>query len=269
MVIRHRTIAAVLTAAVATIFLSSAESPAHAQESSAEARFSQTLQGIENAKLALVQKEAYVERQSQQIESLRTQINSVSGVAATIEPMLAKMVASIESEIKADIPFRIGERLARLDKLRADVEDPAVRVGEKMRSALRIYDIEVGYGNSLEAYKGNHPVAERSASRYAACEADQSSAACGLTEDMQEALASGASLRDLRDDILDGDYLRYGRLALSYLNHDGSEGYRYDVPSKEWVELNAGQIIELRRGLRTARGEAAPAVVNAPVYITN
>ena len=269
MVIKHRAISAVLTAGISTIYLAATSTFASAQSSDAEARYGQTLQSIENVKLSLLQKEAYVERQSQAIANLRSQIQSVGGIADTVGPMLAEMVASIENEINSDIPFKIGERLARLDKLKADVEDPDVRVGEKMRSALRIYDIEVAYGNSLEAYQGNHPLVDKAGSRYAACEADQSSAVCGLTDDMSESLEAGATLRDLRDSITDGDYLRYGRLALSYLQHDGSEGYRYDVPSKEWVKLNAGQVIELRRGLRTARGEAAPAVVNAPVYITN
>jgi len=57
-------------------------------------------------------------------------------------------------------------------------------------------------------------------------------------------------------------------LALAYQQFDGSVTMRYDPETKEWVELTSGQALEVESGLRTARGEAAPSVVNAPVYTT-
>ena len=86
---------------------------------------------------------------------------------------------------------------------------------------------------------------------------------------MTEKLEAGATLRDIRNEVFDGSYLRYGRLALAYQQFDGSVTMRYDPETKEWVELTSGQALEVESGLRTARGEAAPSVVNAPVYISN
>lgn len=264
MVIKHRTIATIFGASL--IALSSAVAVS-AQTADAEVRYAALLEQIDNLKLTIAQREVYLATQQEKIDSLNAQIEKSGDLAATIDPMLEKMATAIENEIKTDIPFKIGERFARLDKLKEDLASPEVRPSDKMRRALQIYDIEVGYGISLEAYGGNHPVTP--GARYAACEADVDSAACGLSENLQSALNGGRTLRDIRDEIFDGDYLRYGRLALSYMNADGTSAMRYDPESKEWVELNAAQALELRRGLRTARGEAAPAVVRAPVYVTN
>jgi len=238
-----------------------------AQSSDNEARYSALLGQIENAKLSILQRESYVANQRAEMESLQAQISGSKGVIGTVQPMLEKMVAAIEIEIQKDVPFKMGERLARLDKLKEDIASPEVRPSEKMRSALRIYDIEVGYGQTLEAYSGNHPTSP--GARLTACEADIQSEACGLSDSLTEKMAAGATLRDIRGEITDGTYLRYGRLSLAYQQFDASEALRYDSASKEWVVLSGGQALELERGLRTARGEAAPTVVNAPVYVAN
>jgi hypothetical protein len=238
-----------------------------AQSSDNEARYSALLGQIENAKLSLLQREAYVANQRAEMESLQAQISGSREVISTVQPMLEKMVAAIELEIQKDVPFKLGERLARLDKLKEDIASSDVRPSDKMRSALRIYDIEVGYGQTLEAYGGNHPTTP--GARLAACEADIQGSGCGLSDSLKEKMQAGATLRDIRGEITDGTYLRYGRLSLTYQQFDGSEALRYDPATKEWVALSASQALELERGLRTARGEAAPTVVNAPVYVAN
>ena len=232
-----------------------------------EVNYAQLLQEIANMKLTIIQKEAYVATQKAKIASLQSQIKGTDELKKSVNPMFDKMAAAIEIEIQKDIPFKAGERLQRLDKLKTDIADADRSPGDKMRSALLIYDIEVGYGQSIEAYAGNHPTSP--GARYVACEADTKSKACSLSKAVVENMAAGATLRDLRNDILDGNYLRYGRLALAYQNIDGTDTMRYDPTTKEWVALSSGQALEVERGLRAARGEAAPTVVNAPVYVTN
>lgn len=261
--------------AITTIFrtsliaasLAAVSLPAMAQSTNAEAAYASVLQGIENAQLNIAQREAYIATQEAEIASLRKQIQDSGPLSSAVEPMLGKMVSAIEGEINKDIPFLAGVRFQRLDKLKSDIADPENTPGNKMRSALLIYDIEVGYGQSLEAYGGQHPT--NPGTRYAACEVEVNSSGCNLSDNLTDQLTAGARLRDLRNDIFDGSYLRYGRLALAYQQFDGSQTLRYDVQSKEWVELSSGQALEVERGLRTARGEAAPNVVNAPVYISN
>ena len=263
----HSAITTIFKTSLIAASLIAVSLPAMAQSTNAEAAYASVLQDIENAQLNIAQRESYIATQEAKIASLRKQIKDSGTLSAAVEPMLGKMVSAIEGEINKDIPFLVGVRFQRLDKLKADIADPTNTPGNKMRSALLIYDIEVGYGQSLEAYGGQHPT--NPGARYAACEADVNSSGCNLTDGLADKLNAGATVRDLRNEIFDGSYLRYGRLALAYQQFDGSETLRYDPQSKEWVELSSGQALEVERGLRTARGEAAPNVVNAPVYISN
>ena len=263
----YSTITTIIRTSLIAASLAAVSLPAIAQSTNAEAAYASVLQDIENAKLNIAQREAYIATHEATMASLRQQIKDSGALSSAVEPMLGKMVSAIEGEINKDIPFLVGVRFQRLDKLKADIADPTNTPGNKMRSALLIYDIEVGYGQSLEAYGGQHPT--NPGARYAACEADVNSSGCNLTDGLADKLNAGATVRDLRNEIFDGSYLRYGRLALAYQQFDGSETLRYDPQSKEWVELSSGQALEVERGLRTARGEAAPNVVNAPVYISN
>lgn len=261
----HSAITTIFKAALLTGVAFGVSMPAAAQ--TAEENYANILQQIENKRLIIAQREAYIASQESEMASLKQQIADSKGTIATIEPMFQKMVSAIDSEINKDIPFLKGIRFQRLDKLKADMSDPERRPGEKMRAALMIYDIEVGYGQSLEAYGGNNPITP--GTRQAACEADLKSAACALPESLADKVTAGATYRDIRNEIFDGNYLRYGRLALAYQQFDGSVTMRYDPSTSEWVELSSGQALEVERGMRTARGEAAPNVINAPVIISN
>lgn len=232
------------------------------------------LQQIEDVKLATAQKEVYLNSQQQKIEGLKAQIAAIPATSAAVEPLLEKMAASIESEILSDYPFKIDERLIRLDKFRETLADKEATPGAKMRQALNIYGIEVGYGNQVAAYVGDNP--STPGTRYAACEADESSKACGLTDDIKKKMGydadgnptgRGATLSDMKESLKDGAYLHYGRLALVYLEFDSSEAWRYDKESKSWVELSGGDILDVRRAVRIARGQSAPGVLAAPINL--
>lgn len=232
------------------------------------------LQQIADVKLATAQKEVYVNSQQQKIEGLKAQIAAIPATSAAVEPLLEKMAASIESEILSDYPFKIEERLIRLDKFRETLADKEATPGAKMRQALNIYGIEVGYGNQVAAYVGDNP--STPGTRYAACEADESSKACGLTDDIKKKMGydaegnptgNGATLSDMKESLKDGAYLHYGRLALVYLEFDSSEAWRYDKESKSWVELSGGDILDVRRAVRIARGQSAPGVLAAPINL--
>ena len=242
-----------------------------AQTADAKAeKYASVLQQIADVKLSIAQKEAYLASQEAQIASLRAQIKSVDATKETVAPMLAEMVKAIEVEIASDLPFKRGERYARLDDLRETIADAAASPGEKMRKALTLYDIEVGYGNSVSAYAGNHPQPESAGSRFKACEANQESSDCGLTDEMRKDLAAGATISDLKSRLADGAYLHYGRLSFTYVHHDSSEAWRYDRAAGErgeggWVNLKGSDIQNARRSVRIARGESAPGVVTAPI----
>jgi len=250
----------------------SAGNYAYAQSSSLET-YKSILQQISDLKLSTAQKEVFVQTQNDKISNLQGQIEGIPATTVTVGPLLQKMAAAIESEIYSDYPFKIEERLIRLDKFKETLDDPEASPGQKMRQALNIYDIEVGYGNSVSSYTGNNPI--NPGVRYAACQEDQDSRACGLTDDHKKKMAynngkrtgNGASIEDLKPELMDGAYLHYGRLSFVYLEFDSSEAWRYDLDTKSWVELSGSDVLDVRRAVRIARGQSAPGVLSAPVHL--
>ena len=252
----------------------SSVSMASAQESGAEEQYAALLKQIADVKLATAQKEIYLTTQEQKIANIRAQIAGIPATTATVDPLLNKMAASIESEINKDYPFRVVERFARLDDFRETLADPEASPGQKMRKALNIYNIEVGYGNTVGAYVGDNP--KTPGTRFAACEADEESKACGLTDDHKKKMGydkdgnrslAGASVTDLKEELKDGVYLHYGRLALVYLEFDSSQAWRYSKEAKDWEQLSGADVIEVRRAVRIARGQSAPGVISAPINL--
>jgi hypothetical protein len=241
----------------------------YAQSSSVDT-YKSILQEISDLKLSTAQKEIYLKTQNEEISNLKDQIEGIPATTVTVGPLLDKMAAAIESEIYSDYPFKIEERLIRLDKFRETIADPEATPGQKMRQALNIYDIEVSYGNSVASYAGNNPI--NPGVRYAACQEDQKSRACGLTDDHKKKMAyvngkptgNGASIEDLKPELMDGAYLHYGRLSFVYLEFDSSEAWRYDLDAKNWVELSGSDVLDVRRAVRIARGQSAPGVLSAP-----
>ena len=242
-----------------------------AQDADAGDNYAALLQQIENVKLETAQKEIYIKTQESKIAHLKTQMAGIPATSAAVGPLLEKMAAAIETEITSDYPFKPVERFARLDDFRETLADAEATPGQKMRKALNIYGIEVGYGNAVAAYVGNNP--KTPGTRYAACEADESSSACGLTTDVKKKMGyvdgkptgNGAPLSAMKSEIMDGAYLHYGRLALVYLEFDSSQAMRYDKETKDWVVLKGADVLDVRRGVRIARGQSAPGVLSAPV----
>ena len=232
------------------------------------AEYQALLVEIQNAKLSIAHQEAKLQSQAAEMESLKAQIEGVPVVVDAVPAILQSMSTEIDKVISSDLPFKLTERYDRLSAFQESIaEGTESTPGEQMRRALSIYAIEAGYGSNVEAYAGNHPIEDLAGGRYAACEADVNSVACGLDDDQQKLLAVGTPLENLKPGLLDGDYLRYGRLSLVYVQSDGSNAYRYDPNEKNWVELTGNRMLDVRRDVRMAKGESQPALVNAPVYV--
>ena len=253
---------------------------ASAQTSDAKVeQYVSVLDRIADQKLAIAQREAYVANQQSQIESLREQIKNVDATKKTVAPMIDKMVAAIDSEMNTDLPFKEAERFNRLADVQETVADATASIGEKMRKVLNLYDAELGYGNSVSAYAGDHP--SNPGTRLAACLENELSSDCAPTTEVLKAMGykdgekifDGPSVSELSDSFeyenafKDGSYLHYGRLAFIYVHHDSSEAWRYNKDTKEWVELSGAEVLNARRSVRIAKGESAPGVITAPIAV--
>ena len=242
---------------------------AQSTDDAAAETYATLLQQIADLETSIAHQEVYLGTQEAEIASLQEQIERVPALIESVGPMLDKMKAAIGNEIEADLPFNAAVRFDRLAALDEVIADKDARPGDKMRRALSIYDAEASYGQTIQAYAGDHPLQERVGSRLASCEQDALSEACGLSKAQRELIESGATISDIASELKDGDYLRYGRLALAYMQTDGSEVYRYDAASKSWTEMTGSRALDVRRAMKMAKGEAAPTVVQAPIYLAN
>ncbi len=255
--------------------MSVAGANAQSADDSRVANYKSVLQQIANKKLEIDHKQVVVATQAETMKSLRSQIKQVNETKKTINPMMAKMATAIEDVMNTDMPFQEGERFNRLDGVKETMADATATPADKMRKLLNIYSIEVGYGQSLEAYDGDSPVQANAGKRRQACREDAGSAACAMDEALKDRLEDAqdidpdATLGDIAEGIMDGTYIRYGRMALAYMSADGSESLRFDGAERQWVELPAARALEVRRAIRIARGESAPGVVTAPVLVAN
>jgi len=264
--VRKTLVCTLLSTTIAMSF--GATASAQSADDNRVAEYAALLQQIENMKLNIAHKNTHIAHQQEEIALLRKEIAGAEALNSTIEPMLKKMAEEAEAVISTDLPFKAAERFARLDSFKDSLNGSEVAPVEKLRKGLNVFAAEVGYGQTLEAYPGDNPV-NNAGARFTACQEDVNSTACGITEDITKKMGDGATLTNLKADLQDGTFLRYGRMALSYMQHDGSEGYRYDPTSKEWTPVGGPKMGELRRAIRIARGEAAPGVVTAPVQMMN
>jgi len=254
----------IATAGLAFGLLMTASSfTASAQDSDAAETYAKLLQQISDVKMATAQKELYLAKQDEQIAS-------ADELKASVKPLVIEMVAEAEKEMNKDVPFNIVERFARLDKLKEDLASPNASISSLFRQVMNIYDTEVVAGSAVASYNGNHPL--NPGVRLKACDESLESPKCDLTDDFRGKLPLGATsieAQSLRDELYDGYYVHFGRMALIYLQFDSSEGWRWDTEAKEWVEMGAGDVLDARRAVRIARGESAPGVVLAPIRVSD
>ena len=127
-------------------------SVAHAQDDDAVNKYVGVLNQIENVRLATAQKELMTAQQKSSIENIRAQIKTIPATKEAVRGIVTEMVAEIEKVIESDLPFRKEERFARLERMRATLEDSEAGAGELYRRAITLYDVEANYGYTISAY---------------------------------------------------------------------------------------------------------------------
>ena len=61
------------------------------------------------------------------------------------------------------------------------------------------------------------------------------------------------------------DFLRFGRIALLWMSLDGSEAGAWDPEARSWTDLDADFLEDVRYGLRVARQQIPPDLVDLPL----
>lgn len=100
------------------------------------------------------QLEAIAERQEEEKASLRRQIDAMQRTEAELMPLMLRMLDAFDALIARDLPFLETEREERLAQVSSLMSDPDASLAQKYRRLLEAYQIEIDYGQGLDAERG-------------------------------------------------------------------------------------------------------------------
>lgn len=189
--------------------------------------YSALLQRKDSLDIFVKRQELYLESQTDEISSLREQLNTVEQTKQDLVPMMIRMAVALRDEISADYPFNLERRLGAVDRVMTNLSDPSVAPVEQYRQILTAYQNEVTYGQGVNSYEGPHP------------------------DDAQRTV----------------DYLRFGRVAFVYMTKEENEIKFYDLQTNGWIEVDAGLALQMRQAIRMAKNEATQGMVTIPVKL--
>jgi hypothetical protein len=168
-----------------------------------------------------------VDNQEAEKVALAESIDNVALIERQIVPMMTRMIDSLEVFIQLDTPFLIKERTERVDRLRGMMERSDVTAAEKFRRVIEAYQIENDYGRTIEAYRGSV---------------------------------------DINGNPQEVDFLRIGRVSLTYQSVGGGHTGAWDNDAGAYVELPPEKYkTQVAHGLRVARKQVAPDLLLVPV----
>lgn len=189
-------------------------------------RYKTLLAKLDNLRDYNDQVDKLVRSQQGQIKSLNGQLGDIDVTERRILPFIRRMLTTLDEFVKLDVPFLPDERRKRLQQLHAMMDDASVSIAEKYRRVMEAYQVETDYGRTIEAYRGK------------------------LQQPSGERLV---------------DFLRVGRVALLYRTLDGSDSGYWDQQRRQWVSAGGRDSRAIAKGLRIARKELAPDLIDVPV----
>ncbi len=168
-----------------------------------------------------------IDNQEREKRELATSMTNVALIERQIIPMMTRMIDSLEQFIELDTPFLMDERRNRLVRLRGMMERSDVTAAEKFRRVIEAYQIENDYGRTIEAYRGSV---------------------------------------DINGNQQEVDFLRIGRISLTYQSVGGQNTGAWDTESEAYVELPPEKYkTQVAQGIRVARKQIAPDLLIIPV----
>ena len=172
------------------------------------------------------QQERLIEGQEQEIEELNVSIDQVTVIERQIGPLIERMIDNLEKFVELDAPFLVREREDRISFLRETLDRADVSVSEKFSQVLQAYQIENGYGTTIDAYT--------------------------------DTIEVQGSERQV-------DMLRWGRVILAFQTPDQEITGVWDKKAGDWQILDSEFRSGVRNGIRIARKTQTADIVLLPV----
>lgn len=191
------------------------------------ADYQSTSKEYDSLKLYNDQVQKIINSQIEEIENILIKIDELDQTNQRIVPFMLRMIDGLENFIQLDIPFLMDERTDRLKNLKVTMDRGDVSTSEKFRLIVEAYKTELEYGRTIEAYRDNI-----------------------IIDDVETS----------------ADFLRVGRIALTYLTVDGSKGGYWDTNSQTWEKASSSIKRSTEDALKVASKQAPPALIKIPVY---
>ncbi|MBK8188071.1 MAG: DUF3450 domain-containing protein [Cellvibrio sp.] len=176
---------------------------------------------IDDLRVYNAQMQKQVDAQLGVVTDLEKSIEKVTVIERQIQPLIFKMLDTLEQFVEFDKPFKLEERRAIIADVRTNQERADISVSEKFRQVLEAYKFESDYSNTLQSYDSN-----------------------------EEIDGPGTEKRTVK-------ILRVGRVSLMYQTTDGKQSGYWDVAQKAWVSLDSSYNAGVLKGLRIARDQAS------------
>lgn len=164
--------------------------------------------------------------QRAQIEKLQRQISEAAITRQRIVPLMRSMADALEKFVVLDLPFHHEERINAVLLLKQRLNQPDLTVSAKFRLLLELYQLEQGYGNSIEAWRG--PL-------------------------------------QWQGEDLSVEFLRIGRVALYFQSLDGASSGYWSMEQEQWLPLDPMFDRDIAQALRVARNLVAPELLRLPL----
>lgn len=96
-----------------------------------------------------------VRSQIAEMDAIKRQSAEIEITKREIMPLMERMIDTLERFIAEDRPFLPDERAGRIASLRGSMKRADLSIAAKYRQILEAYQIEMDYGNTMEAYNGD------------------------------------------------------------------------------------------------------------------
>ena len=164
--------------------------------------------------------------QREQITELHRQIEDAEITRRRIIPLMRSMADALEQFVVLDLPFHQEERLNGVLLLKRRLYQPDLSIAEKFRLLLEAYQLEQGFGNNLEAWRGQLP---------------------------------------WKGEKLTVEFFRVGRVALYFQSLNGSLCGYWNTAQDKWISLDSKYNRDVAKALRVAKSLVAPQLVQLPM----
>jgi len=116
------------------------------------ADYRQVVRETESLKIYNDNLEKVVMDQRAEVVSINLQLNGLEETNRGVVPLMLEMIDTLDKIIESDMPFRLDERRARVERLRNMMDQADVTASEKYRRVMEAYQGEMEYGRTTEAY---------------------------------------------------------------------------------------------------------------------